>query len=104
VAYPMLEGLKGLELGRSLSAPYCGKLLTDVGAELLNSEPSATANLARRYSRFLHNAPHRERSGLVLHLNAHRQGATLHLATPTGQRIPWELVPWSCVREAACGC
>jgi crotonobetainyl-CoA:carnitine CoA-transferase CaiB-like acyl-CoA transferase len=92
VAYPLLAGLKVLELGRLISAPYCGKLLADMGAEVLKIEPPATGDPARQYGPFLNNDPHRERSGLFLYLNAHKQGVTLNLATPTGQSILRELV------------
>jgi hypothetical protein len=82
VAYPLLARLKGLERGRLISAPYGGKLLADMGAEILKSEPPATGDPARQYRPFLHNAPHREHSGLFLDLNAHKQSVTHHLATP----------------------
>jgi CoA:oxalate CoA-transferase len=92
VAYTLLAGLKVLELGRFISAPYCGKLLADMGAEVMKIEPPATGDPARQYGPFLHNDPHRERSGLFLYLNAQKQGVTLNLATPTGQSILRELV------------
>jgi CoA:oxalate CoA-transferase len=92
VAYTLLAGLKVLELGRFISAPYCGKLLADMGAEVMKIEPPATGDPARQYGPFLNNDPHRERSGLFLYLNAQKQGVTLNLATPTGQSILRELV------------
>ncbi len=92
MAYPLLAGLKVLELGRLISAPYCGKLLADMGAEVMKIEPPATGDPARQYGPFLHDDPHRERSGLFLYLNANKQGITLNLATPTGQSILRELV------------
>jgi crotonobetainyl-CoA:carnitine CoA-transferase CaiB-like acyl-CoA transferase len=104
VVYTLLEGLKGLELGRFISAPYCGKLLADMGAEVMKIEPPATGDPARQHGPFLNDDPHRERSGLFLDLNAHKQGVTLNLATPTGQSILRELVARSCHRETACGC
>lgn len=92
MAYTLLEGLKLLELGQFISAPYCGKLLADMGAEVMKIEPPATGDPARQYGPFLSDDPHRERSGLFLYLNANKQGATLNLATPTGQGILRELV------------
>jgi CoA:oxalate CoA-transferase len=92
VAYTLLAGLKVLELGRLISAPYCGRLLADMGAEVMKIEPPATGDPARQYGPFLNNDPHRERSGLFLYLNADKQGVTLNLATPTGQSILRELV------------
>jgi CoA:oxalate CoA-transferase len=92
VTYTLLAGLKLLELGRLISAPYCGKLLADVGAEVTKIEPPATGDPARQYGPFLDDDPHRERSGLFLYLNANKRGVTLNLATPTGQRIFRDLV------------
>lgn len=92
MTYTLLEGLKVLELGRFISAPYCGKLLADMGAEVMKIEPPAAGDPARQYGPFLNDNPHRERSGLFLYLNANKQGVTLNLATPTGQRILRELV------------
>jgi crotonobetainyl-CoA:carnitine CoA-transferase CaiB-like acyl-CoA transferase len=92
VTYTLLAGLKVLELGRLISAPYCGKLLADMGAEVTKIEPPATGDPARQYGPFLDDDPHQERSGLFLYLNAHKRGVTLDLATPTGQRILRDLV------------
>jgi crotonobetainyl-CoA:carnitine CoA-transferase CaiB-like acyl-CoA transferase len=92
VAYSLLAGLKVLELGRLISAPYCGKLLADMGAEVMKIEPPASGDPARQYGPFLHDDPHRERSGLFLYLNANKRGVTLNLATPTGRNILRELV------------
>jgi CoA:oxalate CoA-transferase len=92
VTYTLLEGLKVLELGRFISAPYCGKLLADMGAEVMKIEPPAAGDPARQYGPFLNDDPHRERSGLFLYLNANKQGVTLNLATPTGRSILRELM------------
>ena len=91
MAYTLLAGLKVLELGRLISAPYCGKLLADMGAEVIKMEPPAGGDPARQYGPFLNDDPHRERSGLFLYLNANKQGITLNLATPTGRSILREL-------------
>jgi crotonobetainyl-CoA:carnitine CoA-transferase CaiB-like acyl-CoA transferase len=87
VTYNLLEGLRVLELGRFISAPYCGKLLADLGAEVIKVEAPGTGDPARQYGPFLHDEPHPERSGLFLYLNANKLGITLKLATPTGQDI-----------------
>jgi crotonobetainyl-CoA:carnitine CoA-transferase CaiB-like acyl-CoA transferase len=87
VTYDLLEGLRVLELGRFISAPYCGKLLADLGAEVIKVESPGTGDPARQYGPFLHDEPHPERGGLFLYLNASKLGITLNLATPTGQDI-----------------
>ena len=87
MTYDLLEDLRVLELGRFISAPYCGKLLADLGAEVIKVEPPGTGDPARQYGPFLHDEPHSERSGLFLYLNTSKLGVTLNLATPTGQDI-----------------
>jgi crotonobetainyl-CoA:carnitine CoA-transferase CaiB-like acyl-CoA transferase len=92
VTYSLLEGLRVLELGQFLSAPYCGKLLADMGAEVIKIEPPGTGEYARQYGPFLGDDPHPERSGIFLYLNANKRGVTLDLGTPTGQGILRDLV------------
>ncbi len=92
MTYDLLEGLRVLELGQFISAPYCGKLLADMGAQVIKIEPPGTGDWARQYGPFLHDDPHLERSGAFLYLNANKQSVTLNLKTPTGQGILAELV------------
>ena len=92
MTYTLLKGLKVLEVGRFISAPYCGKLLADMGAQVIKVEPPGSGDPSRQYGPFLKDDPHRERSGLFLYLNANKQGVTLNLETPTGQHILRELV------------
>ena len=87
MTYPLLAGLKVLELGESISAPYCGKLLADMGAQVVKIERPGAGDQAREYGPFLNDQPHPERSGLFLYLNSNKQGVTLNLETPTGKQI-----------------
>ncbi|MCI0895635.1 MAG: CoA transferase [Chloroflexi bacterium] len=87
MTYPLLEGLRVLELGESVSAPYCGKLLADMGAQVVKIERPGAGDQAREYGPFLNDQPHPERSGLFLYLNSNKQGVTLNLETPTGKEI-----------------
>ena len=92
MTYSLLEGLRVLELGQFISAPYCGKLLADLGAEVIKIEPPGSGEWARQYGPFLGDDPHPERSGIFLYLNANKLGVTLELATPTGRGILNQLV------------
>ena len=87
MSFSLLQGLRVLELGESVSAPYCSKLLADMGAEVVKVEQPGVGDQAREYGPFLNDQPHHERSGLFLYLNANKQGVTLDLNTPTGQEI-----------------
>ena len=92
MTYALLEGLQVLEIGRFISAPYCGKLLADLGAQVTKIELTGSGDPARQYGPFLHDDPHRERSGLFLYLNSNKRGVTLNLETATGQDILKALV------------
>ncbi len=87
MSFSLLQGLRVVELGESVSAPYCSKLLADMGAEVVKIERPGVGDQAREYGPFLNDQPHHERSGLFLYLNANKQGVTLDLNTPTGQEI-----------------
>ena len=87
MTFSLLQGLRVVEFGESLSAPYCSKLLADMGAEVVKIERPGVGDQAREYGPFLNDQPHHERSGLFLYLNANKQGVTLDLQTPTGREI-----------------
>ena len=87
MTYGLLNGLRVLEFGEFISAPYCGKLLADMGADVLKVERSGNGDWARDYGPYPNDLPHRERSGLFLYLNANKRGVTLNLETPTGREM-----------------
>ena len=92
MTYGLLNGLRVLELGEFVSAPYCGKLLADMGADVLKVERANGGDWARDYGPYPNDLPNRERSGLFLYLNANKRGLTLNLDTPTGREILAALV------------
>ena len=49
MTYGLLNGLRVLELGEFVSAPYCGKLLADMGADVLKVERAGGGDWARDY-------------------------------------------------------
>ena len=87
MTYSMLDGLRVVELGEWVSAPYCGKLLADLGAEVVKVERAGVGDPAREYGPYHADDPHPERSGLFLYLNSNKKGTTLNLDTPTGKDI-----------------
>jgi len=82
-----LSGLKVVELGNMVSAPFCGKLLSSLGAEVIKIEKPGTGDDARREGPFPRDIPNPECSGLFLYVNAGKLGITLNLETPTGLSI-----------------
>ena len=58
-----LAGIKVLEFGQMVSAPFCAKLFGDYGAEIIKVE-SPAGDAARRTGPFPQDVPHPEKSGL----------------------------------------
>jgi crotonobetainyl-CoA:carnitine CoA-transferase CaiB-like acyl-CoA transferase len=52
LAEQALSGLKVVEYGRFISAPYCTKLMADMGAEVIKVEEPGTGDEARAYGPF----------------------------------------------------
>jgi crotonobetainyl-CoA:carnitine CoA-transferase CaiB-like acyl-CoA transferase len=81
-----LSGVKILEWGDFVSAPFCAKLLAGLGAEVLKVE-SPFGDPARQYGPFPGDTPHSEKSGLFLYLNTNKQGITLDATNSEGRKI-----------------
>ena len=88
----ILQGLRVVEWGEFISAPYCTKLMADLGAEVIKVEKPGSGDRARCHGPFPEDISHPERSGLFLYLNAHKLGITLDPLTPTGHQLLRELL------------
>jgi len=86
----MLTGLRVLEIGGG-SAAICGKLLADLGAEVIKVEPPE-GEAARRAGPFVHDHEGDDDSLSWIAHNADKRSITLDLATPDGQDIFRRLV------------
>jgi crotonobetainyl-CoA:carnitine CoA-transferase CaiB-like acyl-CoA transferase len=82
-----LEGLRVLEIGDLVSAPYATKLLADLGADVVKIEPPAAGDAARRRGPFPGGTFHPEKSGLFLYLNTNKRGICLDLETARGRDV-----------------
>ncbi len=82
-----LEGIRIIEVGHMLAAPYCGRLLADMGAEVIKVEP-ADGDIARRIS------PHQigDHNAYFASLNRNKKSIVLDLASPSGQEALSHLV------------
>lgn len=92
----MLAGLKVLDCGENVSAPYATKLMADLGAEVIKVEPPAIGDVAR--SRGPYPPEHegdREQSGLFLALNTNKRGVTIDLVHPEGRALLDRLATWA---------
>ena len=72
------NGLKVLDLGQGISAPFCAKMFGDLGAIVIKIEP-LTGDRSRKLGPFPHDIPDPEQSGLFLSLNTNKLGVTLDL-------------------------
>ena len=82
-----LAGVKVVELGSFIAAPYAAKLLADMGADVVKVEPPLLGDGARRYGPFPKDEPHPEKRGLFLFLNTSKRGITLDATVPTGREV-----------------
>ncbi len=87
-----LEGLKIVDIGQLVSAPYCAKLFADYGADVIKVEPPGTGDLARSWGPFPGDEPHLEKSGLFHFLNTNKRGITLDLSRSEGRDLLLEML------------
>jgi len=87
-----LAGLRVLEVGTRVAAPYASKLLADLGADVVKVEPPGRGDPARARGPFPGGAPHPEKSGLFLYLNTNKRGIALDLTRPEGRDVLRRLV------------
>jgi crotonobetainyl-CoA:carnitine CoA-transferase CaiB-like acyl-CoA transferase len=85
-----LAGLRVVELA-SEHAAYCGKLLADLGAEVVLVEPPG-GHHTRTYEPFVDDIPDRERSLWFWHHNTSKLGVCLDLTSPVDADVFRRLV------------
>ncbi len=87
-----LSSLKIVEVGEMVSAPYCSKLLADMGAEVVKIERPGAGDRARTRGPFPGDIAHPDKSGLFLYLNTNKRGVTLDITQPEGFEVLEKLV------------
>ena len=80
-----LAGLRILELADE-TGQFCGKLLGDLGAEVVKIEPPG-GEPSRHVGPFLDDIPHPERSLSFWYYNTSKRGITLNLETADGRQL-----------------
>jgi CoA:oxalate CoA-transferase len=90
-----LSGLKVIEFCEFVSGPYCGKLLADMGADVIKIEKPGLGDKARSWGPFADDIPHPEKSGLFLFLNTNKSSLTINMETATGVKLFKELIKWA---------
>ena len=80
-----LAGLRVLELADE-KGQFCGKLLGDLGADVVKVEPPG-GEATRRVGPFLDDIPHPDRSLSFWYYNTSKRGVTLDLGMADGRRL-----------------
>jgi len=80
-----LDGIRVLELGELASAALAGKMLADLGADVVKIEHTG-GDRARSRGPFPGGVPQPEKSGTFLALNTSKRGVELDLGDEAGQR------------------
>ncbi|MCH7960151.1 MAG: CoA transferase [Candidatus Hydrogenedentes bacterium] len=89
-----LDGVRVVEFGTMISGPYCGKLLADLGADVVKVE-APEGDPARRHGPFPDDESHPERSALFLYLNTSKRGVTLDLSVEADLDAFKKLLRWA---------
>ena len=78
-----LTGLKVLDLGSALAAPFAAMLLGELGADVIKVEKPGRGDLIR----FTDDYVGKGESGYFLGINRGKEGVTADIRTPVGQKI-----------------
>jgi CoA:oxalate CoA-transferase len=73
-----LDGLRVLDLSRAVAGPFAGRILSDLGADVVKAELPGT-DVAQAYGKVI-----RGRAGLYAHVNAGKRSILLDLHEPAG--------------------
>ena len=86
-----LVGIRVVEFGEKVSAPYCAKLFSDFGADVIKVElPGGEA--ARSWGPFPQDRPHPEKSGIFHFLNTNKRSVTLDPTDAGGREALFALL------------
>ncbi|MBI3964118.1 MAG: CoA transferase [Chloroflexi bacterium] len=87
-----LGGLRVIEVAQLAAGPFCGKLLADLGAEVIKVEPPGSGDVARRRGPFPDDRPDPDASGSFLYFNTNKLGVTADVTTGEGRALLRELL------------
>jgi crotonobetainyl-CoA:carnitine CoA-transferase CaiB-like acyl-CoA transferase len=87
-----LDGVRVLDFGWTWAGPYCGMILTDLGADVIKIETSLRVDMLRLSGSFSDRVRHHERSGWYSATNRGKRSITINLQHPEGHRLALDLV------------
>ena len=89
------EGVRVVEFAEMVSGPYCGKLLADMGAEVIKVEGPPEGDPARGRGPFPDDKPDPEQSALFLYLNANKRSVAVDTSKAGGGETFGRLIDWA---------
>ncbi|MCG3168865.1 MAG: Succinyl-CoA--L-malate CoA-transferase alpha subunit [Pseudomonadales bacterium] len=89
-----LAGIRVIDFGQMVSAPFCARLFADYGADVIKVEPPG-GDAARAAGPFPGDAPDPEKSGLYFITNTNKRGVTCDVGTEAGRARFLRLVKWA---------
>ncbi len=87
-----LQNIKVLELAETVAGEYCGKLLSDFGAEIIKLERPGRGSPTRYLSPLSDGDDSPERSGLFAYLNTGKHSVAVDLDSTSGQETLTQLL------------
>jgi crotonobetainyl-CoA:carnitine CoA-transferase CaiB-like acyl-CoA transferase len=84
--------LRVVEIGKGISAPYCTKLLADIGADVLKIESPETGDFLRSIGSFPESTSDSTKGALFEYLNAGKRSTVLNLSIETDVKALLELI------------
>ena len=82
----LLSGVRVVEYGRNITAPFAGKIFADLGADVIKVEPPE-GDPARSLGPFQGDAPDPEAAAQFIYLNGNKRGVTIDLDRPSGRAL-----------------
>ncbi len=82
-----LEGIKILDLSQVLAAPFCGMLLSDLGAEMIKIERPGGGDLSREYGPYVNDV-----SLYFCQYNRGKKGIAIDMRSEEGKKVVLDLV------------
>lgn len=88
----LLDDVQVLEVAEGKAGPYCGKLLADIGAEVIKIELPGVGDRTRSMGPFLNDKPNPEGSLVFGYLNTNKMSMTLNWRLGSAERILHALI------------
>ena len=89
-----LAGIRVIDFGQLVSAPFCARLFADYGADVIKVEPPG-GDSARAAGPFPGDVPDPEKSGLYFITNTNKRGISCDVTTEAGRARFLRLVKWA---------